>query len=154
MAVYFFDSSAVAKRYLIETGTRWVNSIADLETGNIVYLARITFVEVISAITRKAQGPGLSSAGAAKAIEDFRHDFSNEYSLIELTPRLVEWAGDLAEDHALRAYDAIQLAAALEINSEMKSAGAAAITMISADGALNDGAIAEGIAVDDPNSHL
>ena len=153
MAVYFLDSSAVAKRYLIETGTAWVSSIADLETGNKVYLARITFVEVISAITRKAHGPGLSSAGAVKAIKDFRHDFANEYSLIELTPRLVEWAGDLAEAHALRAYDAVQLAAALEINSELKSAGEPPITLISADSALNDGAIAEGIGVDDPNSH-
>ena len=57
MAVYFFDSSAIVKRYLIEAGTKWVISIADLAAGNEIYLARITFVEVISAITRKALGP-------------------------------------------------------------------------------------------------
>lgn len=153
MAVYFFDSSAIVKRYLIETGTTWVSSIADLASGNEIYLARITFVEVISAIVRKARGPGLSLSGATKAIEAFRHDFENEYSLVELTPALIESAGDLAIFHALRAYDAVQLAAALEINSVLKSGGAAPITLISADGALNDGAIAEGIAVDDPNSH-
>lgn len=153
MAVFFFDSSAVVKRYLVESGTAWVNRIADLETGNKIYLARITFVEVISAITRKARGSGLSQTGAIKAIKDFRHDFANEYALIELTPTLGELAGNLAEAHALRAYDAVQLAAALEIDSEMKSAGASPITLVSADAALNSRAIAEGLAVADPNSH-
>lgn len=123
MAAYLFDSSAVVKRYLIETGTPWVSSIADLATGNKVYLARITFVEVISAITRKARGSGLSAAGAMKAIADFRNDYSNEYSSIEMTPTLIESAAVLVESHALRAYDAVQLAAALEINAHMKSAG-------------------------------
>jgi uncharacterized protein len=58
VVVYFFDSSAIVKRYLIETGTAWVGSITDLAAGNRVYLARVTLVEVISAITRKARGSG------------------------------------------------------------------------------------------------
>lgn len=78
----------------------WVSSITGLVAGNKVYLARITFVEVISAITRKARGSGISAAGATKAIANFRADFANEYSLIELTPSLIEWAADLAEAHA------------------------------------------------------
>jgi predicted nucleic acid-binding protein len=153
VAAYFFDSSAVVKRYLVETGTAWVSSITDLAVGNRVYLSRITFVEVISAIMRKARGSGLSTTGAMTAISDFRRDFANEYSLIELTSTLVESAADLAEAHALRAYDAVQLAAAREINLEMTSAGASAITLISADTALNTAAIDEGLAVDDPNTH-
>jgi hypothetical protein len=53
----------------------------------------------------------------------------------------------------MRAYDAVQLAAALQIDAEMKSAGASPITMVSADGALNTAALAKGLAVDDPNTH-
>lgn len=153
MAVYFLDSSAVVKRYLVENGTEWVIDIADLAAGNMAYLARITFVEVISAITRKARGSGLSPAGAIKAIADFRSDFVNEYPLIELTPSLIESAAHLAEAHALRAYDAVQLACALAVNGEFISAGESPITLISADGALNTAAAAEGLAVDDPNTH-
>lgn len=52
MTAYFFDSSAIVKRYLNEVGSSWVTSLADLAAGNDVYLARIAFVEVISAITR------------------------------------------------------------------------------------------------------
>ena len=76
MAAYFFDSSAIVKRYLSEVGSGWVTNIVNLLAGNEVYLARITFVEVISAVTRKSRGSGLSAAGAMKAIADFRRDFA------------------------------------------------------------------------------
>ena len=52
MAVYFFDSSAIVKRYLNERGTAWVTGLADPATGNRVYVARIAGAEVISAMTR------------------------------------------------------------------------------------------------------
>lgn len=88
-----------------------------------------------------------------KAIADFRRDFANEYALIEQTPTLVERAADLAEAHALRAYDAVQLAAALEIDANLMAAAASMITLVSSDTALNAAAIAEGLAVEDPNTH-
>ena len=50
MAVYFFDSSALVKRYAQETGTAWAQMIA---ARNYVFLARITQVEVIAAIERR-----------------------------------------------------------------------------------------------------
>jgi hypothetical protein len=53
MDVYFCDASGIAKRYLQETGTAWVQSLADPAAGNRIYLARITGVEVISAVTRR-----------------------------------------------------------------------------------------------------
>jgi uncharacterized protein len=59
----------------------------------------------------------------------------------------------LVEIHALRGYDAVQLAAALEINSNRIASGFSAVTLISADAALNAAVVKEGLAVDDPNSH-
>ena len=103
MSAYFFDSSAIVKRYVAESGTPWVTIITDLAAGNKVYLCRITLVEVIAAITRRARASEISSDDAAKAITDFRHDFAQEYSLIEVNPALVQSAGDLAQVHALRA---------------------------------------------------
>jgi len=153
VATFFFQSSAIVKRYLAEVGTAWVSSLTDLAAANKVYLARIAFVEAISAIARKAGGSGLSATDAAKAIADFRDDFANEYSVIELTPTLIESAADLAENRRLRAYDAVQLAAAMQLDAETTSASLASIILISADGASNTAAIAEGLAVDDPNLH-
>ena len=59
----------------------------------------------------------------------------------------------LADLHELRAYDAVQLAAALELNGRWVAAGMGGITLVSSDQALNDASLAEGLAVDDPRSH-
>jgi len=42
VAVYFLDSSAVVKRYVQETGTGWIKTIADPAAGHFLYVARIT----------------------------------------------------------------------------------------------------------------
>jgi predicted nucleic acid-binding protein len=153
LAAYFFDSSAIVKRYVTEVGTVWINGVTAAATGNKIYLVRLTLVEVVSAITRKARGTGMTAAAAAKAVSDFRRDFLNQYAKVDVMPFLIEQAADLAENHALRGYDAMQLAAALAINNERIASGLSAITLISADGALNAAAITEGLAVDDPNAH-
>lgn len=153
MAVYFFDSSAIVKRYVTEAGTVWVNRIADARTANRIYLVRLTLVEVISAITRKARRGGITAAGAEIAVAAFRRDFLNQYAKVDLISALIEHAANLAETHALRGYDAVQLAAALAINNERVTSGLSTVTLVSADGALNAAAVAEGLAVGDPNAH-
>ena len=54
---------------------------------------------------------------------------------------------------SLRAYDAVQLAAALEVNRLQELAGLGPVMLISSDQALNDAATAEGFTVDDPRQH-
>jgi predicted nucleic acid-binding protein len=53
VTAYFIDSSALVKRYAMETGSAWVERLTDPRTGNRVYVAAITHVEVVSAIARK-----------------------------------------------------------------------------------------------------
>jgi predicted nucleic acid-binding protein len=77
VAVLFFDSSAIAKRYADEIGSAWVISITDPAAGNITYLTRITEVEVVSAITRRAREGRISASDAATGIALFRYDFSH-----------------------------------------------------------------------------
>jgi len=66
---------------------------------------------------------------------------------------LTSRAASIVQAHGLRAYDAVQLAAALEINADRIAVGLSAVTLISADVGLNAAAVAEGLAVDDPNAH-
>lgn len=153
MAIYFLDSSAIVKRYIRETGTAWVVGLTDPVARSRIYVARIAGVEVVSAITRKARGGDLSGADATNAIEEFRYDFANSYRLVEIAPSLVDRAMRLAETHGLRGYDAVQLAAALEVNSCCLALGGPVITVASADEALNEAADVEGLRVDDPNTH-
>ena len=84
---------------------------------------------------------------------NFRYDFIHQHRVIEILPGLTSRAASLVQIHGLRAYDAVQLAAALDINTDRAAAGLSAVTLVSADGALNAAAVAEGLAVDDPNAH-
>lgn len=153
MAVYIFDSSAVVKRYVSETGTACVLRLADPRANNHIHLARITGVEVIAAITRRNRQGSLSANDAATAIADFRYDFGTAYRTVEITPGLIATAMQLAETYALKGYDAVQLAAALEVNAHTISLGLPAVTLVSADGGLSRVAAASGLTTDDPNGH-
>ena len=153
MDVYFLDRSALVKRYVAETGSRWVIGLTDPLTDNRIYVARIAGVEVTSAFKRLARDGSLSAPDAVVAIRDFRFDFANQYRIVELTPALVTRAMSLAETRTLKAYDAIQLAAGIEVNSQRVVMGLSALIFISADIALNEVATAEGLTVDDPNLH-
>ena len=151
MAVYFFDSSAIFKRYITESGTSWVIGITDPATGNSIYLAAITGVEVISAFVR--QVPPLPAPDLARVVADFKYDFHNQYQRVAVSDPLLNLAMILAETHGLRGYDAVQLAAALQENARRLRRRNQSLTLVSADLALNAPAIAEGLAVEDPNTH-
>lgn len=116
MAVYVVDSSALVKRYVRENGTAWVRGLTDPAAGHTLYIAGITGVEVVSALTRQTRGGALAPTDAALALTQFRHDFAHQYQTVDLTPRLIARAMDLTETHALRGYDAVQCAVAVEIH--------------------------------------
>jgi predicted nucleic acid-binding protein len=151
VASFFFDSSAIVKRYLTEVGSAWVRSMTDPAAGHELFLVRITGVEVVSAFVRKQ--PPLPAADLARALADFKQDLQSHYQLSAVTPTLIALAMDVAERRRLRGYDAIQLAAALELLQVAQAIGAPALTFISADSHLNTTAAAEGLIVDNPLNH-
>ena len=103
MAAYFFDSSAVVKRYVNETGTPWVSSITDPAAGARVYVAAVAGVEGVSAVTRRlVHVKTISQTDAATTLASFRQDFSVEYRVIPVSDSVIARAMALAEQHALR----------------------------------------------------
>ena len=153
MADYFFDTSALVKRHVIEVGSAWVKSLVRAKAAHTLYIARITAVEVTSAITRRRHGRHLCPAQAGAMLGHFRRHLAQRYHVIELTPALFDDAMRAARQHRLRAYDAVQLAVALDVHRLQQKAGLGTVTLISADQTLNDAATAEGLTVDDPRSH-
>jgi predicted nucleic acid-binding protein len=145
----FFDSSAVVKRYVNEPGTIWVNNFVNPASGNRIHLARIAGVEVVSAIVRQGRSGALAPGAIAATLLSFRQEFARFYHIVAVTPRLLANAMNLAEKYALRGYDAVQLAAALRANVRLR----VALLFVSADGALNNAASAEGLPVENPNNY-
>ncbi len=153
MAGYFFDSSAIAKRYVRESGTNWTISLFRSSSRNSFYVARISLAEVISAFTRRLNNKSLSQNQTSKAKTRFRRTFQRKFFKMEIDAVLIERAADLAEKHALRGYDAVQLSAAAAANDARISVGASPLIFVCADEKLNDAAKAEGLTVENPNDY-
>jgi predicted nucleic acid-binding protein len=148
VAAYFLDTSTVVKRYVQETGTAWVQALAAPAAGHSLFLVRIALAETVAAVTRRQRAGSISAPAAATALADFQYDFARQYFIVEVSAVLVGRAAALARTHALRGYDAVQLAAALEVQAHART-----LTLLSADADLNAAATAEGLLVDDPNNH-
>lgn len=153
MAAYYLDSSALVKRYLAETGWAWVQTLCDPANGNEICLARITLVEVVSAVSRRRDGGSISTGQATTVLDRFRQDWHTDFAIVEMTPALLENAASVADTYLLRAYDAVQLAAAIQIHALRDLGALSALTLVSADLELNAAAGDVGIPVDDPNAH-
>ena len=153
MPALFFDSSSLVKRFAVEIGTNWIFSLVRPSTNNRLYLARITGVEVIAAITKRVRTGSLSKHAADKAVKRFEREFQNRYILVDVSSQIIQSAMDLAKNHTLRGYDAVQLASALQANALRLSVGGSSLTFVSADKHLNAAASAEGLTVDDPNNY-
>lgn len=95
----------------------------DPAAGNLLHVARLTGVEVVSALARRLRSGSLSSAHAAAALTRFRTDFRTRFHIVGIRVALVNRAMRLTERHFLRAYDAVQLAAALQVHRRCLALG-------------------------------
>ena len=153
MSAYFLDSSAAAKRYMTEAGSPWIKGLFSAHPPNEFYAAATIGVEVVAAITRRARGGTIHQKNAVKWCAVFLADLDADFESVNVTEDLLRAAVVLAQTHALRGYDAVQLAAGIEINRLRIQAGLTPIIFVSADKELNAAALAEGLTVDDPNNY-
>ena len=153
MTTYCLDTSALCKRYVQETGTAWVRALVAPAAGHTLLTARITMVEIYSALARRRREGSVPSADCNIAAQAFTAHSATEYEFVELDLGVVALARDLLERHPLRAYDVVQLASALVANQALRSAHLAPLVFLSADDRLNAAATAEGLNTDDPNAH-
>lgn len=153
MAVYFVDSSALVKRYIGETGSTWVLGLFDSALDNEVFVAAITGVEIIAAITRRARSGNINHADATMVCNQFRNDFQTDYQIIEITEGIINSGMVLAEIRGLRGYDAVQLSAGCAANALCIASGLSSMIFVSADKELNIAAAQEGLSIENPNSY-
>lgn len=154
MTDYYVDSSALVKQYISEKGTIWIRGLLQPSVGNSFYTVSITGAEIIATLFRKARG-GLTTISAARAAATaFRADWRQRYIIMHITPNLVEEAMGLAEKRYLRGYDAIHLAAALEVQRSVQSVGLSPLIFVSADVQQLQAAQAEGLLVENSDNYV
>ena len=151
--VFFWDSSALVKRYIVERGTPWVREITGTIARNALIVARITWVEMQSALARRYREGSLTAEQIAGSTRALRYDWDAQYLVVDLDQPLADLAGQLVRKHSLRAYDAVQMASALRVQPSFADARSAVLTFVAADDRLLAAAEAEGLQIDNPNYH-
>ena len=104
---YFLDSSAVIKRYILETGTGWVLQRADSMSGDVLFVAQITSVGVISGLARKTREGQIALAAMQQLRDLIASHMATEYSVVILDETILKRAADLLLAYPLRTYDAV-----------------------------------------------
>jgi predicted nucleic acid-binding protein len=107
--ILYLDTSAWLKLYVAERGTQEV--IAAVQSAELVAISRIAYAETRAALARVLREKRTTQAEHRKRIAALDADYA-EVLKVEVSEEVVRQAGELAEAHALRGFDAIQLASA------------------------------------------
>ncbi len=142
------------KRYVPETGSAWIRALSAPNPGDSLIIARITWVEVRSALARRQREGSLTPTDATLIIQRFRSDLNNQYQVIELDATLAETAGQLVGQYSLRAYDAVQMASVLFLQLDARYYTIHLFDFSHwLDDRLSAVAISLGLLTDNPNHH-
>jgi predicted nucleic acid-binding protein len=147
------DTSAVVKRYIVETGTDWVETLVDPANNNTIILSEITLAEFAAAVSIKLRMRIITAIERTTVTNLFLNHCDTEYELTSVDRSLIRKAVDLAQTHFLRGYDAVQLATALIARDTLSGQGITDYTFVSADNSLIAAAMAEGLTAENPNTY-
>lgn len=116
MKVYYVDSSAWLKRYFEEPGSEWIGVLFDSEA--ILSCARLGYVEVVSALSRRKQQHGLSPEIYGQKSLEVQLDWAS-FIAVQLTNDIWDNAVSAAATLSLRGADAVHFAAAEELHDRL-----------------------------------
>ena len=112
----YFDTSALIKRFVEEPGSEHVESLIDAEPT--VATSMVAYAEVQAGLARKLRERTLSSAGHRRTVRAFDVDW-RAFLRVGVTDALLALIRDLVRRHPLRAFDAIHLASAVHLQTEL-----------------------------------
>ncbi len=114
---YFFDTSAIFKRYADEPGAGIIKKIFEEKASR--FISQLTIIEVVSNLKRLAGIDNIiDDAEFRQVVKIFLGEIAGGaiYTL-DVTPQVVLLSVDLCSEHYLTPIDALQLATALSIKS-------------------------------------
>jgi hypothetical protein len=110
LAVYYLDTSALVKLYVQEAGTERMLRLANPSGGHTLAILGLTRIEFRAAVRKRERAGDVARDTADQLITRMEGHLASIYLVQPLTDLVVEEAAALLDRHALRAYDAVQLA--------------------------------------------
>ena len=113
--IAYFDTSALIPLLIAEPGSETAGELWDHALR--VVSVRLARVEARAALGQAVRTGRVSRASARRLVTEL-DGLLAQLDLVEIDEILVRTAGDLADAHGLRAYDALHLAGALTLESD------------------------------------
>ena len=135
----YFDSSAVVKVYVQETGRA---AVLRLLRQHEVVASAILPVEIRGALRRRAAENVIESSRLPSALQQFAKD-RTQWNLLAVSTEILERAEQIVASHTVRTLDAIHIASAQEFAERLQ----ARVPFISADHRQIAAAAAAGLIV-------
>ena len=153
MDYFYWDASALAKRYTTEVGTPIVNNLFTRFTHARTMCLHICTGEIISILVRKKNAGILTDVVFTQAMSNFRSEVLDDahFSLVSITNSLIEASYQLIEKYSLNATDALILQSAVEVVTTFGRADNN-LVLITSDLRLLRAAQAEGVLTFNPET--
>ena len=135
--IAYFDTSAVVPLLVVEAGSTRAAGLWD--AADHVVSARLVYPEGRAALAQAQRLGRLTARQLRAAVTEFGSRYE-EFDLVEIDDALARHAGQLAEAHGLRGYDAVHLAAADRVSDPD-------LVVVARDEALLTAATAEGMTI-------
>ena len=153
MSADFWDTSALAKLYLSERGSEWS---VERARSNDVAISELAHVEVASFLARRCAEGEFDSSIQNQIYVRYLED-TRRFEVVPLSASLTAVAARLVLSGVLgtrvRSLDAIQLATAQRWFERTVALHSEPGTVIAADNALREAALALGMSVDNPEDY-
>jgi predicted nucleic acid-binding protein len=110
---YFFDTSALIKNYIEETGSEKVSAL--MEEAEEIFVSEITIIECFSTLKRILSERLIRESDYLHLKDEIQYDFGF-LSKVGISPESCE---QLIDKYQLKSLDSIQLAASLSVSDEI-----------------------------------
>ena len=145
MALLYFDTSALVKRYYEEPGTEAVDAL--IEGDDTVVISSLSVVETVSAFRRKYNRTGISEPRVNDLLSAFFEEALTRFVIVPMAESVLQLAFTLVLDGDLRTLDSLQLSTALGLDTDDEL-----LRFVTADAELAAAAEANGLPVSNPVS--
>lgn len=119
MGLYFFDTSALVKRYYEEPGTEIVDDL--IESDNSTVISSLSIIETVSAFRRKYNRNEITEAQMESLLSAFFSEALDDFVIVPVEESMLRFSFDLVVEDDLRTLDSLQLAAALSLDTDEES---------------------------------
>lgn len=111
--IAYFDTSSLVPLLIAEPSSTTCSRLWNEATRTVS--SRLIYPEARAALAQAERMGRITANALRKAVDDL-DSITDEIDYLEVTSSLAQSAGQLAEAHALRGYDAVHLASAAVVN--------------------------------------